>query len=170
MPSIERAESEAALAPDEIEAAGYRFRKMPAEFVPVTTSEEDIKVLSNPPTPFEYGFGVEDLQLNSCYGGNSVGLKPVYLKKESATTAAAQPFKAAADKYNEAAKRLNRRTLREHEHIRVGEEGSMMQGLNEQIYVKGKIHNNRASVDIHILKRAWPIQNNDSIANVTVTR
>lgn len=148
--TVEEAIQNTILPPDQISQLGRLLKVMPSDFVPVATSEADKKLLMNPPNPFDYGFGLNDLVTSSGYSTAGQGCKPLYLKNKLFNSGTG--FKTAVQAYNDAVKRFTNIEPDFWEKLTITKTGdnpgTIIIGENEQVYIKGHVYlrNNSSEV------------------------
>ncbi len=134
---------------DQITRLGRLLQVMPSDYVPVSTSKADIERLMSPPTPFDYGFTLEDCQVLPMFAQRATGATPLYLKPKIAQSTLANKFNAAAIAYNEAADRFNERTPGQWEELTHNETGSILKAEGGAIFIKGHVYHRYNSSEKH---------------------
>ncbi len=138
--TIEEVEKDVVLDEGVISTIGYLLKVMPSDFVPVSTSEEDKKLLMNPPNPFNYGVTLDDLVIKQVFVGASVGATPLYVKKKVVSSSRGAQFKVDIQTFNQAVKRFQQREPSAWENITKEDNGTIIIGANEQVYLKGHVY------------------------------
>ena len=137
--TVAEAENDIVLPDDVVSRLGYLLKMMPSDFEPISTSEVDKKLLMNPPNPFNYGLTLDDLTVETMYGGGGRGCAPLFLKQGVAQEAKATQFKFDVAAYNKATERFDNREPNQWEDITTDETGTLLIGANEQVYLRGHI-------------------------------
>jgi hypothetical protein len=138
--TVEAAEKDIVLPDDQISTIGRLLKVLPSDFVPLSTSKEDEKLLMAPPNPFDFGLGLDDLCVQSVYARGGRGCTPLYVKEKVISSPRGAPFKQAAYDFNAATKRFDEREPSQWEELTSGDNGVILIGANEQVYVKGHVY------------------------------
>ena len=140
--TVAEALNDVVLPDNVVSRLGYLLKVMPSDFAPITTSEEDIKLLMNPPNPFNYGLTLDDCVVQTVYGSKGLGCHPLIVKRSVASSSRGAQFRADSVAYNGALERFDGRSPGHWEDIQEDESnGSLLIGVNKQVYLKGQVHN-----------------------------
>jgi hypothetical protein len=138
--TIEEAREDIVLPANQISTIGRLLRVMPSDFVPLVTSKEDEKLLMAPPNPFDFGLGLDDLMVQSVYARGGRGCTPLFVKEKVIRSPRGASFKLAAIAFNEATTRFDEREPGQWEELTTNENGTLLLGANEKVYVKGHVY------------------------------
>jgi hypothetical protein len=138
--SVDEAVKDTVLPEGVVSNLGYLLKPLPSDFVPLSTSEEDKKVLMSPPNPFNYGLGLDDLVVQQIYSRGGQGCVPLFVKQTVLRSPRGTQFKADADAYNKATERFNNIEPSYWEELTSDDKGTVRLGANEQVYLKGHVY------------------------------
>jgi hypothetical protein len=143
--TVAEAEKDIVLDDGVVSMIGYLLKVMPSNFTPLTTSEEDQKLLMLPPNPADYGLTLDDMCVQTVYNRGGRGCTPLFVKDKVLVTQRGAQFMADALAHNAAAKRFSEVEPAYWDQLTSDENGTLLVGANEQVYIKGHVYHRYAS-------------------------